>query len=289
MESKTKSIVITGASSGIGRATALRLARKGWRVFSAVRKDSDASAIKAESSGTLDTVLLDVRDRESIISATREVTERLAGRGLDGLFNNAGIGSVSPVEYTSLDKLREIFEINLFGQVAVIQAFLPLIRMDRGRIINNGSVGDHLTPPFGGPLGSSKAAFASISAALRLELRPQGIEVCLIEPGSVNTPAVEKTLGGVERIIANLPAEGAALYGAAMRTVAHIFTRNEHAGSPPEAVASVVERALTDRNPRTRYLAGKESVQLALLAKLLPEKLLDVAVLKFFGLGTPPH
>lgn len=284
MESTAKTIVITGASSGIGRATALRLTGKGWHVFAAVRKDSDAAAIKAERRGALEPVLLDVTDPRSIIEATREVTERLAGRGLDGLFNNAGIGSVSPVEYTSLDKLREIFEINLFGQVAVIQAFLPLLREARGRIINNGSVGDHLTPPFGGALGSSKAAFASMSAALRLELRPQGIEVCLIEPGSINTPAVEKTLGGVERIIANWPPAGAALYGEAMRTVAHIFTRNERAGSPPEAVAAVVERALNDRHPRTRYLAGKDSVKLALLAKLLPEKLLDVAVLKFFGL-----
>ena len=289
MESTTRSVVITGASSGIGRATALRLSRNGWRVFAAVRKDSDASAVRAESGGVVETLLLDVSDRESIIGAAREVAAQVAGRGLGGLVNNAGIGSVSPVEYTSGDKLREIFEINLFGQIATIQAFLPLIRAARGRIINTGSVGDHLTPPFCGLLASSKAAFASMSAALRLELRPQGIEVCVIEPGSINTPAVEKTLGGVETIIGNLPPEGAALYGEAMRRMAHAFAMNEHAGSPPEAVAEVVERALTDPNPRTRYPAGKDSVKLTLLARFLPEKLLDVAVLKTFGLGTPVH
>jgi NAD(P)-dependent dehydrogenase (short-subunit alcohol dehydrogenase family) len=287
MNPTPRSIVITGASSGIGRATALRLAQRGWRVFAAVRKQSDAPEIRAGGSGSLETVLLDVTDRESIANAALEVTSRLDGRGLDGLFNNAGIGLVSPVECVQFDKLREIFEINLFGQIATIQAFLPLIRKARGRIINNGSVGDHLTPPFGGPLASSKAAFASISAALRLELRPQGIEVCIIEPGSINTPAVEKTLGGIEKTIAGFTPEGAALYGEPMRLTAHTFEENERAGSPPEAVAEVVERALIDRNPRTRYPAGKDSVKLALLARFLPEKWLDVAVLRTFGLLKP--
>jgi NAD(P)-dependent dehydrogenase (short-subunit alcohol dehydrogenase family) len=234
-------------------------------------------------------VLLDVTDPESIRCAAQDVTDRLAGRGLDGLFNNAGIGTTSPVEYTSLDKLREIFEINLFGQIATIQAFLPLIRAAKGRIINNGSVGDHITPPFGGALASSKAAFASMSAALRLELRPQGIEVCVIEPGSIHTPAVEKTLGGIEGTIAGLPPEGIPLYGGAMRRMAHGFAQNEHAGSPPEAVAEVVERALTDRNPRTRYPAGKDSVKLTLLARFLPEKVLDFVILRTFGLLKPAH
>ena len=289
MESKSRSVVITGASSGIGRATALRLARKGWRVFAAVRKESDAAAIAGENIGGLDTVLLDVTDRESIAGAARNVRTRLAGRGLDGLVNNAGVGSVSPVEYTPLEKLREIFEINLFGQIATIQAFLPLIRAAKGRIVNNGSVGDHLTSPFGGALASSKAAFASMSAALRLELKPQGIEVCVIEPGAINTPAVEKTLGGVEKTIASWPPEGAALYGEAMRQVAHTFATKEHAGSPPEAVAEVVERALTEHHPRTRYPAGKDSVKMTLMARLLPEKILDIAVLKTFGLNTHAH
>ena len=289
MNSRTKSIVVTGASSGIGHATALRLARNGWRVFAAVRKQSDTQANSAPAEVKLETIRLDITDPESITAAAAEVGERLAGNGLDALFNNAGIGSISPVEYTSIEKLHEIFEINLFGQIATIQAFLPLIRTARGRIINSGSVGDHVTPPFGGLLASSKAAFASMTAALRLELRSQGIEVCLLEPGSINTPAVEKTLGDVDRIISGLPPEGAALYGEPMRRMAHAFARSEHGGSPPEAVAEVVERALTDRNPRTRYPAGKDSFKLALLARLLPERLLDLAVLRTFGLLKPAH
>ena len=197
-----RSVLVTGASSGIGHATALLLASKGWRVFAAIRKDADAEAINARGLKNIETMHLDVSDRSSIRRAAEEVQGRLAYRGLDGLFNNAGIGVIAPVENISPEDLRRVFEVNLFGQVDVIQAFLPLVRKAAGRIINTGSVGDHLTPPFAGALAGSKAAFASMTAALRLELRSQGIHVCLIEPGSINTPAVEKTLGDVEKTIA---------------------------------------------------------------------------------------
>jgi NAD(P)-dependent dehydrogenase (short-subunit alcohol dehydrogenase family) len=285
-EGTTRSIVITGASSGIGRATALRLARSGWRVFAAVRKEADATAVEAAAEGALETVRLDVADAGSIAAAARDVAARLGGRGLDALFNNAGIGDIFPTESGSLEALRDIFEINLFGQIAVIQAFLPLVRAAKGRIINTGSVGDHVAPPFVGALSASKAAFASMSAALRLELRPQGIRVCVIEPGSISTPAVQKTLGGVERAIAEMPASAAGLYGAAMRRMVRAFVKTEQEGSPPDVVAEVVERALTDRNPRPRYAAGKNSKKLAVLARFLPEKLLDRALLRTFGLPT---
>lgn len=281
-----RSIVITGASSGIGRATALRLARAGWRVFATVRKEKDAATIKAETDGAVETVQLDVMDKSSIADAARDVAARLGGRGLDALFNNAGIGDVFSTEYASLDTLRKIYEVNLFGQIAVIQSLLPLIRMAKGRIINSGSVGDHIAPPFAGALSSSKAAFASMSAALRLELRPQGIYVCIIEPGAINTPAVDKTLGGVEQAIADMPAAGVRLYGEAMRRMARTFIKNERDGSPPETVAEVVEQALTDPHPRPRYTAGKGSAKLALLARFLPENLLDRAILRTFGLPT---
>ena len=177
-------------------------------------------------------------------------------------------------------------EVNLFGQIAVIQAFLPLVRLAKGRIINVGSVGDHVAPPFAGALSSSKAAFASMSAALRLELRPQGIHVCIIEPGAINSPAADKTLGGVEQAIAGMPPAGIGLYGEAMRRMVRTFSKKERAGSPPEVVAAVVERALTERHPRPRYAAGKDSTKLALLARFLPENLLDRAILRTFGLPT---
>jgi NAD(P)-dependent dehydrogenase (short-subunit alcohol dehydrogenase family) len=281
-----KSILITGASSGIGRATALRLARAGWHVFASVRNEADATALKTAAGDGLETVRLDLGDERSIALAAEDVALRLGGRGLDGLVNNAGIGKVSPTEHISLDALREIYQVNLFGQIAVLQAFLPLVRMAKGRIINMGSVGDHVAPPFAGALSSSKAAFASMSAALRMEVRPQGVHVCIIEPGAINTPAAGKTLGGIEQAIAGMPPAGIGLYGQAMRRMVRTFAQTEQHGSPPEVVARVIERALTDRNPRPRYRAGKDAAKLTLLARLLPEKLLDRAILRTFGLPT---
>jgi NAD(P)-dependent dehydrogenase (short-subunit alcohol dehydrogenase family) len=281
-----RSVLVTGASSGIGEATALRLARSGWHVFAAVRKETDLDSIKRRGLENLEAVRLDVTDRDSIRNAALDIESRLAGRGLDAIFNNAGIGIIAAVETISPEELRHVFEVNLFGQIDIIQAFLPLVRKAKGRIINSGSVVDHLTPCFVGAIASSKAAFASLTAALRLELRPQGIHVCLIEPGSINTPAVNKTVGAVEKAIATLSPEIAGLYVAGLRHVAQIFANNERVGSPPETVAEVVERALTERNPKTRYPAGKDSVKLIMLARLLPEKLLDIAILKSFGLPT---
>jgi NAD(P)-dependent dehydrogenase (short-subunit alcohol dehydrogenase family) len=280
-----RSIVVTGASSGIGRATALRLARNGWRVFAAVRKQADAESLTAEAAGGLETVMLDLADRASIAAAAVEVGRRLGGRGLDALFNNAGMGMIAPVEYLSPEDLRLIFEVNVFGQIAMTQAFLPLIRKAKGRIVNTGSVGDHLTPPFASGISAPKAALASLTMGLRLELRSQGIRVILVEPGSINTPAVEKTLGQVEANIATLPEAGKALYAAPLRKLAATFTAHETSGSLPDVVARVVERALDARNPKVRYAAGKNAAKLTLLARFLPEKLLDRAVLKTFGLS----
>jgi NAD(P)-dependent dehydrogenase (short-subunit alcohol dehydrogenase family) len=126
----------------------------------------------------------------------------------------------------------------------VIQAFLPLLRRANGRIVNTGSVVDHLSPPFVGVLASSKAAFASVSSSLRLELRAQGIYVIVVEPGSINTPAVEKTIGGVEKQITSLPPQGARLYAVGIRRMAAAFAKNEKTGSSPQVVAQVVEKAL---------------------------------------------
>ena len=291
MESLRKNVVVTGASSGIGRATALRLARSGWRVYATVRSDTDAESLVAESGGAVRTLRLDVTDSESIAAAARAVHAEVAGNGLDGLVNNAGIGVTMPVEYTTPELLREVFEINLFGQIEVIRAFLPMLRRARGCVVNLGSVGDHITPPFGGALASSKAAFAAMSTALRLEVRSQGIRVVVIEPGAIHTPAVKKTLGHVDETIRGFPSEGAAHYGEAMRQMTLVFTQRERAGSPPEAVAAVIERALTARRPCTRYPAGKDARKITMLARILPEMMLDRLILRMFGLaklGTAP-
>ncbi len=280
----TRTTVITGASTGIGRATALHLARRGWLVFAGVRKERDAESLRSESLPLLRPLTIDVTDGVSIERAAAEVRAVLDGRGLDGLVNNAGVGVAVPVEYVRLDVLRANFEVNVFGQIAVIQAFLPLVRAARGRVVNIGSVGDRLTIPFGGVLCGSKSAFASLSDALRLELHAFGIHVALVEPASIHTPAVEKTLGDMERTIAELPAEGATRYGVMLRAFAERAYQREKAGASPEAVARTVEHALMDARPRARYLAGKDSTLLAALARFMPTRLLDAVRLRIFGL-----
>ncbi|HVZ31667.1 MAG TPA: SDR family oxidoreductase [Polyangiaceae bacterium] len=285
-ESKGKSVVITGASSGIGRASALLLAERGMRVFAGVRKPADASELSAASAGAVLPIEIDVTDRAHIARAADAVREQLGVSGLDGLVNNAGIATPAPIEYMGDEVLRRQFEVNVFGQVAVTQAFLPLIRQGHGRIVNIGSVGSHLALPFGGALCASKAAFSMLSDALRLELRPSGIHVCLIEPGAIHTPAVDKTLGDPEGLVAALPPEGVARYGEALRQFMRRGHARESAGSPPQVVAEAVYLALTARRPRLCHPVGAEARRLLALPRFLPERLLDLLRLRILGLRT---
>jgi NAD(P)-dependent dehydrogenase (short-subunit alcohol dehydrogenase family) len=286
VEAARKTVVVTGASSGIGRATALELERRGFLVFAGVRRPVDGEALRAEGRGAIVPIEIDVTDERRIALAAAEIEARLGnGRAaLDGLVNNAGIGTAGPVEYISEQSLRRQFEVNVFGQIAVIQAFLPFIRRARGRIVNIGSVGSHIGLPFGGVLCASKAAFSILSDTLRLELRRFGIHVILIEPAAIRTPAVEKTLGNAEAIVAALPPEGAVRYGADIREFVRRSYALEMRGSPPEVVAKVVHRALTARRPRLRYIVGKDARVLATLPRLLPERLLDRVRLRMLGL-----
>ena len=277
-------VMITGTSSGIGRASALLLARSGFRVFAGVRKPADGAALREEAGDAVVPIILDVTDADSIARAAAEVTRQLDGGPLAGVVNVAGVGMAGPIEYVTPAALRGLFEVDVFGQVAVIQAFLPLIRQARGRIVNISSVGAHIAMPFGGVLGAAKSALGILSDALRLELRPFGIRVCTIEPGAIDTPAVEKTLGDVEGRIAQLPPEGAKRYGAMWRA----FTRKAYAmerdGSPPEVVAQVVLQALTTRSPRARYVVGKHARVLTTLARVLPDRELDAVRSRLFSL-----
>ena len=151
--------------------------------------------------------------------ALAKLEQQLSGRGLDGLVNVAGIGMLRPIEYATMQDLRKIFDVNFFGQVAIIQAFSRLLQKQRGRIVNITTVGVNIAIPFGGLLNASKRAFAKVSDTLRLEMHPFGVRVIAIEPGSISTPAVDKTLGDLEKVILSLPAEAQALYGASIRTM----------------------------------------------------------------------
>jgi NAD(P)-dependent dehydrogenase (short-subunit alcohol dehydrogenase family) len=275
-----RTVVITGTSSGIGRACVTRLARAGVRVFAGVRKPKDAEALAREAS--VIPVDIDVTDDATIRAAVETVRAQLEGGRLDALVNNAGIGVTAPVEYVRPEVLRRQFDVNVFGQIAVTQAFLPLLREARGRIVNMGSVGSHIAIPFGGPLCASKSAFAALNDALRLELHPFGIHVVMIEPGAIRTPAVDKTLG--EHAIAELPPEGTARYGGMMREFMRRGYEREQNGSPPEVVAEAVHEALTAAHPRARYVVGKDARLLATMPRILPDGLLDRIRYRLFGI-----
>jgi len=282
MSENRKTVVITGASSGIGHACVSRMSEAGWRVFATVRKESDRDRLRSEKS--VYPVIMDVQDASTISQAAAEIGSQLNGGGLDGLVNVAGIGMVRPLEYAPMNDVREIFEINFFGQLATIQAFCGMLRKNRGRILNITSVGVNLAIPFGGLLNSSKSAFAMVSDTLRLELRPFGVRVIAIEPGSISTPAVDKTLGNLDVVISSLPADGQQRYGPMIRTVGQRGYEMEKGGSSPDVVAIAVHDGLTSSRPRMRYRVGKHAKLLATLPKILPESTFDTMRFKMLGL-----
>jgi NAD(P)-dependent dehydrogenase (short-subunit alcohol dehydrogenase family) len=270
-----KTVLVTGASTGIGRATALLLAREGFTVYAGVRKDADGQ----ELGSTVIPIKLDVTD-------AGQITEAVARIGhLDALVNNAGVGVTGPVEVVPLDALRWQYEVNVFGQIAVTQAMLPLLRASRGRVVTVGSVGSWITMPFGGPLCSSKHAIRSLNDALRMEVKPWGIEAILIEPGSIHTDAVDKLEGEIEPRLASLGEQGRHLYGTEYRTMTTAALKKERDGSSPDVVARAVLHALTSRRPRVRYPVGKDSRLLSTLGRWLPQRALDTLRLRALGLS----
>jgi NAD(P)-dependent dehydrogenase (short-subunit alcohol dehydrogenase family) len=271
---RQKRILITGASTGIGRPCAVRFADLGYTVFAGVRKLSDGDSPRAESSGDLRPILLDVTLPESIRGAVAAVGDE----PLAGLVNNAGIAIVGPVELVPIEQWRRQFEVNVLGVVAVTQAFLPLLRATPGRIVNIGSIAGRSALPGSGPYDASKFAIEAITDALRMELRSWNIPVSLIEPGSIATPIWRKTLTGVDELSRQVAPERYALYA---RLIAKV--RDEAAASADKATAvsevvKAVEHALTADRPRTRYLVGRDT-RLWLLLNLLPDRWRDWLIL----------
>jgi NAD(P)-dependent dehydrogenase (short-subunit alcohol dehydrogenase family) len=282
---RPRAVVVTGASSGIGRAAAMKLARSGFCVFAGVRKEEDAEALEETApAGRLKPLFIDVTEEHLVASAACAVEEAVGGEGIAGLVNNAGIGEAWPLEYVPLEEFRSQFEVNVFGHLTVTQAFLPLIRAATGRIVNVGSVGGRITMPFGGTLSAPRRALVAVNDALRMELYPWGIHVALIEGGTISTRAVDKLEAAAEATIEGLPAAGRARYAGSYRTaVAHAVARTR-AGSPPELVADAIFRALTEPTPKTRYPVGADARVLLALSEVLPDRLLDRLRFRIFGL-----
>ena len=278
--------VVTGASSGIGRATALRLAEAGWHVFAGVRRSADGDTLR-QAAAEVTPVLMDITDSDQIAGVVGDVAEHVGSSGLNALVDNAGIGVASPMEMVALESLRRQLEINVVGQVAVTQAFVPLLRQARGRIVFIGSIGDRFTPPFGGPLTASKAAIASIAEAFRQELAPWDIKVVLVKPASINSGAVDKLERDAAAVVDDMSDHGRALYRDGYLAMVSVAAKQERDGSPPRVVADTVLTALTTRRPRASYLTGKHAHLLANVARWLPAPALDALRRKVFHLPAP--
>ena len=281
---KSRAVVITGASTGIGEACALRLDKQGWQVFAGVRKEADGERLTQQASGPLTPIILDVTDEAQIRAAAGSVRATVADAGLAGLINNAGIGIGGPLEFLPLDDLRLQLEVNLIGQVAVTQAFLPLIRKGQGRIVNIGSIGGRMATPFVGPYNASKFGMEAITDALRQELRPWGIHVSIVEPGSITTAIWDKTRSMADEMQGKLSQEARDLYDPFIAPIREATEKIEQAGIPPDEVAKFVEHALTARNPKTRYVVGRDAQIQRVLAKFAPDRIRDRLVAWQLGL-----
>jgi NAD(P)-dependent dehydrogenase (short-subunit alcohol dehydrogenase family) len=281
-------VVITGASSGIGRACAHLLSRSGYRVLGGVRTAMAGEVLRRESSGRCIPVILDVTDRDQVVNAV-EAVKNVDGfqRGLRGLINNAGIVSAGPLEFFPLPAFRQALEVNVIGQIAVTQAFLPLIRQGRGRIINIGSPSGFFAPPFLGPYAATKFAMEAFTDALRREVRSWGIEVSLVEPGAVETPIWDKSLEGANRMEAELPARGKALYEESFSLSRAMIKALRRQALSPDAVARTVRCALTSHRPRTRYLVGTDARLQAMAARFVPDRLMDWVVARAMARSNP--
>jgi NAD(P)-dependent dehydrogenase (short-subunit alcohol dehydrogenase family) len=266
-----KAVLVTGASTGIGEATARRLGQAGWDVFAAARTDADLERLGGEG---FTPVKLDVTDPDTIAAARDELDER----GLHGLVNNAGIGISGPIEFVPLDELRRQLEVNVVGQVAVTQAFLPNIREAKGRIVNVSSIGGRMALPLAGPYAASKHALEGVSDSLRRELRPWGISVSIIEPGAVVTPIWDKARATADDVEAQMGERAQARYGKLAQTMRAEMEKIPERGVEPDEVAKAIEEALTAPRPKVRYVVGSDAKMRLRIKALVSDRRFDALI-----------
>jgi len=281
--------LITGASTGIGKATALHLARAGWDVLAGVRTPAAGEALLSESGvggsggagGHLTPIQLDITESAQIAAAAELVQQRTGAQGLDALVNNAGVAIGGPLEMLPLEELRGLMDVNFFGQVAVTQALIPALRRAQGRIVLLSSIGGLITTPYMSPYHASKYALEAVGNALRVELSRSHIQVALIEPGSVATPIWEKgneLIDGVE-----VPEELRQYYGHVPKAMEKTLRDTAKRGVPPERVAKTIEGALTAKRMRARYLIGLDAHAMVWASRLLPDLVFDRVLRRAVG------
>ncbi len=283
--------LITGASTGIGRASALRLAAAGWTVLAGVREEAAGERLVADAgqaaAARLIPLRLDVTDAAQVAAARERVEEQAARAGssvrggLDALVNNAGIGIGGPLELVSAEDLRRQFDVNVFAQIAVTQALLPALRRAGGRIVFVSSIGGRVAMAFTAPYAASKHAIEAFGDALRVELRSSGVRVALVEPGSVATPIWDKSRAEAERVV--IPAELQGAYGRVPAAMDKVLEDTARRGVPPEEVAATIERALTSPRMKARYVVGRDAKAMLIARRLLPDLVFDRVARRALG------
>ncbi|HVO54866.1 MAG TPA: SDR family oxidoreductase [Solirubrobacterales bacterium] len=275
------SVLITGASRGIGRATALRLARAGWDVYATVRRAEDGESLLAEAAGGVRTLQLDVTDDEQVAALDSALPERL-----DALVNNAGVVVSGPLETLSAEGMREQLEVNVVAAVALTNLALPRLRTSRGRVVFVSSLSGMVSTPMTGAYNASKFALEAIADAWRLELRRWGVRVILVEPAMTDTDLWRKAPETLDEGEADMSAQHRELYADHLAGMRKAIPRIQKMAKPVETVSAAIERALTDKRPRARYLVGADVKLQAALSAVTPTRLKDSA----FGrlTGTPP-
>jgi NAD(P)-dependent dehydrogenase (short-subunit alcohol dehydrogenase family) len=269
---------VTGASTGIGLACALRLHRDGWHVFAGVRRESDAEALAARAADRMIPVRCDVTDEASVVAAAETVAAGLGRQRLAGVVNNAGVAIGGPVEHLPLDYWRRQLEVNVVGQVAVTQAFLPLLREGWGRVVFVGSNSGLLATPMMAPYSASKFAIEALADSLRIELSDWDLPVSLIEPGAVRTAIWDKGRALADELEAVLPPIATERYGRWIAVIRKGIDEQDRTGVDPDVVARAVAHALQATRPRPRYLVGLDARLTAVVARL-PVRLRDLVVL----------
>jgi NAD(P)-dependent dehydrogenase (short-subunit alcohol dehydrogenase family) len=280
---ENKAILITGTSTGIGRAAALQLDRLGYKVFATVRKEEDASSISAQASERLTPLMLDVTDRASLDHAQVVVDQQVGNAGLWGLVNNAGVGFVAPMEFVPLGDLRRLYEVNFFGLLALTQKFLPLVRKAKGRIVNISSTATSTVAPFHGPYTSAKLAVNGLTDALRLELKPLGVLVSLIIFGIVKTPIWDTAGDQSDQVSSEFPPEALELYGENLRSLRNYFNRIGQAGTSTEQATQPIVHALSAKRPKTHYFFGLNAARNNVLGRLFYGRLGDWIIMRTTG------
>jgi NAD(P)-dependent dehydrogenase (short-subunit alcohol dehydrogenase family) len=285
MKLSQPTVAITGAGSGLGRAVAIKLAAKGYRVFGTARSETDAADLEKASAGNATVTLADITDQHAVTAWVGKVSDELGERGLDVLISNAGTLTPGPLEVIPLDDIRREFEVNVFGALAVINGFLPALRKSRGRIVQIGAMTGRLPVPFDGPSSASKAAFEALADVYRLELKPFGIAFVMVQAGNMRTGGPAKTAAALKRIADAMTDEQRALYGHAFGKFTESLNNMQHAGLSAEASANRVIELVEQEPPPIRAALGDDAEHILRLVREQSDTELDVLRLQLIGLG----